>query len=381
MKVGLSATVIQGGRSGVGQYIFAIVRELIHLPNIDLHIFALEHETRLFDFAKGHCKIIPVAAWASSPVKNIWWHHRVAPKIAAELQLDVFHVPSYRRLMSSNQFATVGTIHDLAPFHVKGKYDIARMFYGKVVVKYLASRQTQIVAVSHDTAKDIEHFFNIPKEEVTVIHNGIDHDRFHPSDQQTARTWVRQTHGIDTPFFVYISRLEHPAKNHVRLIEAFNQFKKQTASEWKLVIGGGDWHGSEEIYKAAQSSAYEDQIHFLGFIPDEDLATIYQAASCLVYPSLFEGFGLPPIEAMACGLPVISSHRGALKEVVADAGLIIDPESVEEIKQALITVEGNPDILSELITKAETNADRFHWKKAAFALVNIYERAQSTFHK
>lgn len=279
--------------------------------------------------------------------------------------------------MSSTQFATVGTIHDLAPFHVKGKYDIARMFYGKVIVKQLAKKQTKIVAVSHDTAKDIEHFFNIPQQEITVIHNGIDHERFHPGDKQSAQQWIRDHHGIETPFFVYISRLEHPAKNHVRLIEAFNAFKKETNSTWQLVIGGGDWHGSEEIYKAAKASDYADEIRFLGFIPDENLSTIYQAASCLVYPSLFEGFGLPPIEAMACGLPVISSHRGALKEVVEDAGIIINPESVEDIKQALIKVENNPQLLSTLVVKAQKNADRFHWKLAAQQLVDVYQSAMA----
>ena len=375
MKVGLSATVIQNGRSGVAQYIFALIRELVDFPDLNLHVFVLEHEQHHFDFAKDRCNIITVPAWASSPIKNIWWHHRKAPIIAAQLGLDVFHVPSYRRLMSSKRFATVGTIHDLAPFHVKAKYDIARMFYGRVIVKYLAARQTQLIAVSGDTAKDIEHFFSLPRSEITVIHNGIDHERFKASDRQQARKWISSTHQIHAPFFVYISRLEHPAKNHVRLIEAFNEFKQKTDSDWQLVFGGGDWHGCEAIYAAAESSPYTQEIHFLGFIADRDLPKVYQAASSLVYPSLFEGFGLPPIEAMACGLPVISSHRGALKEVVADAALIVNPEDIYDIADALKKVQSQPTLLAELVTKAKINADRFHWKSTAEQVLRVYKKA------
>ncbi|MEO1856219.1 MAG: glycosyltransferase family 1 protein [Rubritalea sp.] len=375
MHIGLSATVIQNGQSGVAQYIFALTRELIELSDLNLHLFVLKHEQHHFDFAKDKCNIITVPSWARSPIKNIWWHHTKAPRIAAQLGLDVFHVPSYRRMMSSKRFATVGTIHDLAPFHVKGKYDIARMFYGRVVVKYLAARQTKLIAVSGDTAKDIEQFFSLPSSEITVIHNGIDHERFKASDSKQARKWISSTHQIHTPFFVYISRLEHPSKNHVRLIEAFNQFKQKNDSDWQLVFGGGDWHGCEEIYAAAKSSPYSQEIHFLGFIADQDLPKVYLAASSLVYPSLFEGFGLPPVEAMACGLPVISSDRGALKEIVSDAALIVDPEDISDIAEALRKVQSQPSLVAELITKAEINADRFHWKNTAEQVVRVYKEA------
>ncbi len=375
MKVGLTATMIQGGRSGVAQYVLSLVRELIRAGEIDLHVFVLEDEVPLLDFAKDGCHLIPVPRAAAPPVKNILWHQLTLPKLAADLKLDVLHVPSYRRLVRSAPCPTVGTIHDLAPFHVKGKYDIARMFYGRVVVKSLARAQKEIIAVSHCTARDIENFFGIPQSRLHVIHNGIDHDRFFPGDIDAARAWTAEKHAITAPYFLYVSRLEHPGKNHVRLIEAFVDFKKATGSNWQLALGGGDWHGCEAIKSAAATSPFASDIRFLGFVPDADLPNLYRAARGMVYPSLFEGFGLPPVEAMACGTPVISSTRGALEEVVADAALIVDPENIPDITRALTALSTDSDLAESLSIKGLSNAARFHWSRTAAEVTEIYRKA------
>ncbi len=375
MKIGLTATMIQGGRSGVAQYVFSVVRELIRTGQVDLNVFVLEDELHHLDFAKDGCRIIPVPRAAAPPVKNILWHQLTLPKLAGDLKLDVLHVPSYRRLVRSAPCPTVGTIHDLAPFHVKGKYDLARMFYGRVVVKSLARGQKEIIAVSRCTARDIENFFGIPQSRLHVIHNGIDHDRFFPGDIETARAWTAEKHQLTAPYFLYVSRLEHPGKNHVRLIEAFNDFKKATGSNWQLALGGGDWHGCEAIKSAAAASPYASDIRFLGFVPDTDLPNLYRAARCMVYPSLFEGFGLPPVEAMACGTPVISSTRGALEEVIADAALVIDPENIPDMTRALTAVSTDSVLAESLRSKGLANAARFHWRRTASEVAEIYRKA------
>ncbi len=375
MKVGLTATMIQGGRSGVAQYVFSLVRELIRAGRVDLSVFVLEDELPHLDFAKEACHIIPVPRAAAPPVKNILWHQLTLPKLAANLKLDVLHVPSYRRLVYSAPCPTVGTIHDLAPFHVKGKYDFARMFYGRVVVKSLARAQKEIIAVSHCTARDIENFFGIPQNRQHVIHNGIDHDRFSPGDIDAASAWTAEKHQLTAPYFLYVSRLEHPGKNHVRLIEAFVDFKKATGSNWQLALGGGDWHGCEAIKSAAAASPFASDIRFLGFVPDADLPNLYRAARCMVYPSLFEGFGLPPIEAMACGTPVISSTRGALEEVVADAALVVDPENIADISRALTSLATDPTLTVSLKFRGLANAARFHWSRTATEVIEVYRKS------
>jgi len=375
MKVGLTATMVQGGRSGVAQYVFSLARELIRDGQVDLSVFVLEHELPLFDFAKDRCHLIPVPQSAGPPIKNILWHQLKLPALAKAHRLDVLHVPSYRRLILHAPCPRVGTIHDLAPFHVKGKYDIARMFYGRVVAKTLARRQNEIIAVSHCTARDIEHFFGIPETRQNVIHNGIDHGRFLPAGTSAAQAWAESKHGLTEPFFLYVSRLEHPGKNHVRLIEAFTAFKQSPGSPWQLALGGGDWHGAEAIKAAAAASPCAADIKFPGFVPDRDLPDLYRAARAMVYPSLFEGFGLPPIEAMACGTPVISSTRGALEEVIADAALTIDPESVPDLTAGLQRFATDPALATSLREKGLANAARFHWSRTAAEVTQVYQKA------
>lgn len=375
MKVGLTATMIQGGRSGVAQYVFSLVRELMHDPRVELSLFVLEQERQHFAFAQKNCRLISVPASASSPISNILWHQIQLPKIASQLQLDLIHVPSYRRLVFRAPCPTIGTIHDLAPFHIKGKYDLARMFYGRVIVKALARAQSEIIAISQSTAKDIERFFGIPQSQLHLIPNGIDHQRFHPGDRAESINWMRHTHQIHHPFFLYVSRLEHPGKNHVRLIQAFDAFKSATGLPDQLVLGGGDWHGAETIRAAAASAIHAKDILFLGFVPDADLPHLYRAARAMIYPSLFEGFGLPPVEAMACGTPVISSTRGALAEVVASSALVIDPENPQDMANAMNQIAADASLREYYQNRGLANAQRYHWSNTAQQVVEVYQKA------
>lgn len=375
MKIGLSTTMIQGGKGGIGQYVFALVKALLaERPDIKLHLFTLRDEIPLFDFAKGQVEIIPVEESVRSPIKNILFHQLTVPKEAKQHGLELLHVPSYRRMIWSQSIPTVATIHDLAPFHVKGKYDMARMFYGKVVVKQIARRQQRIIAISKNTARDIQQFFGIPIKSQKLILNGIDHSRFNPGDRATAKALLAKNHSLLRPFFLYISRLEHPAKNHVRLIEAFEDFKRENDSRWQLVFAGGDWHGAEVIHTRAAESEFSDDIRFLGFVDDDDVPDLYRAADVFVYPSLFEGFGLPPVEAMACGCPVVSSRAGSLDEVVSDAAATIDPLKVGDITTKLTHLATNAEARQALVEKGFENAQRFHWSTNAQQVAKVYEQ-------
>lgn len=376
MNIGLSTTMIQRGKSGVAQYVFALVRALGSESQAHrLHLFVLEQDLPLFDFAGEQVERVPVPERYRPAVKNILWHQGKLPSLACQLRLDVLHIPSYRRLLWRKPCALVATIHDLAPFHVAGKYDPARMFYGKVVVRRLARRQDEIIAVSTHTARDIERFFGIPTARQHVVLNGIAHERFCPGDPRGAREQAAARWNLRAPFFLYLSRLEHPAKNHVRLIEAFTTFKAATGLPWLLVLGGSDWHGAEVIHAAAQASPCRADIRFPGFVAEADLPSLYRAADAFVYPSLFEGFGFPPVEAMACGCPVISSTRGSLAEVVAEAAVRVEPESVADMARALQRVATDQSCQARLVAAGFQNARRFDWQRNAQAVLGVYDQA------
>jgi glycosyltransferase involved in cell wall biosynthesis len=360
----------------VGQYVLALVRAL--LPRLGEHklvLLVLEGDLPLFAFAQGRAEIVVVPEQFRPAVRNIAWHHTVLPGLLRKHKVDVLHVPSYRRLLFRAPAALVGTIHDLAPFHVRGKYDLLRMFYGRVAAKRLARRQHQIIAVSLHTARDVQRFFGIPTTRQRIIHNGIDRTRFQPGPIEQARADAASRWQLDAPFFLYISRLEHPAKNHVRLIEAFNRFKSQSRSPWLLALGGSDWHGAEHIRAAAAHSLYARDIRFLGFVDDLALPNLYRAAQTMVYPSLFEGFGMPPVEAMACGCPVLSSTRGALEEIVSGAADVVDPEDTASIAEGLGRMASNPGWRDQLRDAGLQNAQRFDWDRNAEQVLAAYRAA------
>lgn len=342
MNVGLSTSVIQRGQTGIAQYIFSLLRAF-ELGGFDVRfsLFVLEEDRPFFTSRDERFKIVPVPEDFRPPLRNIVWHQTELPRLARDLSLDVIHIPSYRRLLWHGPCPRVATIHDLAPFHVSGKYDLARMVYGRVVVKRLARRQNEIIAVSENTARDIARFFGIPRHRLNVIYNGLNHAHFVPREPSAARAYCSTRYNLQQPYLLYVARLEHPGKNHVRLIEAFERFKQQTKSNWLLAFGGTDWHGAEAIHQRVAGSPFRADIRSLGFVQDADLPQLYSAAQGFVYPSLFEGFGLPPLEAMACGCPVICSARGSLGEVVSDAAAIINPEDISSMTAALIRLAGD----------------------------------------
>ena len=376
MKIGFSTSVIQRGKTGVAQYVFALLRAMrAHAVGHEFHLFVLEEDRPLLEFASDVMRIIPVAEKHRPAVKNILWHQTALPGMARDLGLDVLHVPSYRRMLWRKPCALVSTIHDLAPFHVRGKYDWKRMIYGRVVVKRLAHRQDRIIAVSENTARDLGTFFGVQRSRVDLVWNGIDHERFRPGNADEAKAEAAKRWGLERPFFLYVSRLEHPAKNHVRLIEAFSRFKAATGSDWQLALGGRDWHGAEAIHAAAKASPHAGDIRFLGFVDDATLPVLYRATDVFVYPSLFEGFGFPPVEAMASGCPVISSTRGSLAEVVADAARTVDPERVEDIEAALRELATEASVRERLRAAGFRNARRFDWDLNAREVLEVYRKA------
>ena len=290
-------------------------------------------------------------------------------------------MPSYRRLLWPRPCGLVATIHDLAPFQVASKYDWKRMFYGRVVARRLAWRQDAIIAISENTARDISAFFKLPRARTTVVYNGIEHERFFPADPERAKEVVAREFGLERPFLLYVARLEHPGKNHVRLISAFEKFKAESGSNWQLVLSGSDWHGAEAIHAAMKSSRFTVDIRALGFVPERALPNLYRAAAAFVYHSLYEGFGLPPVEAMACGCPVICSMRGALGEVVGDAAAIVEPEDIDSLTKQIQFVATDLKFREQLRAAGLRRARMFDWKKTAEETLKVYEKVSGTTTK
>ncbi|MFZ4693674.1 MAG: glycosyltransferase family 4 protein [Verrucomicrobiia bacterium] len=373
VRVAISTSVVQGGRSGVGQYVFGLLGALhARSPGLEILLLGLPGDRPLFEAWLDRFRWIPSPAGCRHPVADILWHQTALRRQLRHLGVQVLHVPSYRRIVWHPPCAQIATVHDCAAFAVRGKYSAARMFYGRHVVPALAANADRIVTVSDATADDVALHFRMPRSELRVVPNGIDHARFRPPDPAAVEVWRGNDPARRAPYFIYVARVEHPAKNHVRLVEAFEEFKRHTGLPHRLVFGGADWHGAEEVHRRVAASPFRADITAAGFVDAADLPFWYSGAEAMVYPSLFEGFGLPPVEAMACGCPVVCSGCGALAEVTGDAALRIDPLAPSEIAGALGRVAQDPALRARLREAGLRRAALYSWERAAAAMANLY---------
>jgi glycosyltransferase involved in cell wall biosynthesis len=272
-----------------------------------------------------------------------------------------------RRLAWSYGVPSVGTVHDFSQLHVPQKYDAARMFYIMRVLPGMMRRLTRVISVSESTRRDLESFARIPGESIRVIYNGADLKRFAPRSRAEARAGLPAGLNIPERYVLYIARLEHPGKNHVRLLEAFAALKRTTDLPHKLVLVGGRWNGAEVIEARVKELNLGNEVVFPGFLPNEAIPALYAAADAFAFPSLFEGFGIPVLEAMASGTPVCAANASSLPEVVGDAGLLFDPKDVTAMADCLARLLTDKALRERLIAAGIERAARFTWDEAAEA--------------
>lgn len=377
MRIGFPAFVMQGGKSGVAVYIKSLFS---HLQKVDLEnqyeLMVPRDEQDLIPLDNPNFGKSAYPSLLANPIVNIAWQNTALPLIARSKGFDLVHIPSYRRIPLIKSVKVVATVHDLATFELDAKYDPARMFYNRKIVPHLIRNADHVITVSHYTKQDIMRIVGYPEEKISVIYSGIDSNLFRPVSRDQARTELRKRHGLEKPFFVYISRLEHPAKNHVRLIEAFERFKKQNDSEHQLVLAGADWNGAKIIRRRVLESPLRKEIHLLGYAPIDSLPLLYNACDLMIYPSLFEGFGFPIVEAMACGANVICSNSSSMREIAGDRLGTFDPRSVDEIVQKMEDALSGP-WGEEQRSRVIKYGRGFDWKSTARQVTEIYRKVLS----
>ncbi len=377
MRIGISAFAGDSGKSGISQYMKNIFKRLPHMSAHDeFVVFMTRSDREHFDFGHPRVKIVTSPEWMGHPVANVIWHMLWLPVTLAVHACDCVYLPAgNRRLSWWYGVPSVGTVHDLSQLHVEGKYDPFRMFYTTRILPRLMRRLTQVIAVSQATRRDLEQHAAVDPGRIEVIYNGADLDRFKPHDKALAAQRIRQKFNIETPYILYTARLEHPGKNHVRLLEAFAQLKKEGRLPHQLVLAGSPWYGAEVIYAAARDFGISRFVSFPGFVPQEYLPDLYAAADLFVFPSLFEGFGIPLLEAMASGIPLCAANIASIPEVVQDAGLLFDPQHTDEIKRAITRLTRDEKLRNELVDRGLKQSRRFSWDDSANQVLNCCHAA------
>jgi len=377
MKIGITTFGGDGGKSGISQYIINILREFAALEDRpDFEVIVYEDEKELFVPDPDSMSTICFGDSLRSPVTNIKWHQISLPKLCRKQKYDVLFLPAgNRRLPVSLPCPSVGTVHDFSSIHVKGKYDPARMFYIKRVLPFLIRRLTHVLTVSESSKKDIMEYAGVPEEQVTVTPNAADYQLYFPRDKKGTVTQICPKYGIRPPYVLYISRIEHPGKNHAGLIRAFSALKATEHIPHSLVLAGSDWDRAEEVHRVADESPYSDDIVFTGFAPTEDIPLLYCGADIFVFPSLYEGFGMPILEAMASGIPVACSNISSMPEVAGDTGIFFDPYDEQSITDAMRRLLTDPDLLNVCRERGLEKAKKYTWSATAALTLKVLREA------
>ena len=285
--------------------------------------------------------------------------------------IDLFHAPHYV-LPPAIHCRSVVTIHDcihlMFPQYLPGRLAHA---YAKLQLWTAAHRSDRVLTVSEASKLDILRRFRVPADKITVVYNAIDERlTLEPTDEDVERVAVR--YQLKDPFALYVGNIK-PHKNLERLIEAFHQLRQESTFEaLKLVIIGDEISKYQGLRRAVHVHKLHKHVRFLGFVPLETLSVLYQLASVFVFPSLYEGFGLPPLEAMYYGTPVVTSNVSSLPEVVADAAMLVDPYSSESIADGMRRVLTDEHLRAFLRERGMARAREFSWEQSVRQIRQVY---------
>ncbi len=344
-------------RVGVGKYAFELLQQFSKAPSSKLQFLIYLKDRPLEDL----------------PKENDFWKYKiVGPKkfwtqIGLPLNLyldkprpDVFFTPTHY----APRFCpcpSVISIMDLSFLHFPKMFKVSDLYQLKNWTAYSVKKAARIFTISKASKDDIIKYYHVSEERVVVTYPGTDEKVVSMQD-------IREKYGLKGDYILSVGTLQ-PRKNFVKLIEAFSKIKQSsngTIEQCQLVIVGKKGWLYEEILEAPKKFGVEDKVKFLDFVPDEDLPSLYQNAQCFVLVSLYEGFGIPALDAMKYGCPVIVSNVSSLPEVVGEAGILVDPDNAEKIAEGLLRVLRLPDEEREtMIKKGFEQAKKFSWEKCA----------------
>lgn len=359
IKLGIITGDQKRNKTGIGTYTFQLIENLKN--NLDISI--IKHPTG--DFEPG-CQSITSSF--PGPFSHILWSQGLSLKKNEFKSLDIIHNPAQYPVLPNIGRNYIVTIHDLIPIlyphYVGSIFSIqAKLFY-----PYILKKASKIITVSNHTKSDILKQYKIPDHKIDVIYSGVS-NHFNPSSLEE-RKRIKLKYNLNRPYILFVGAIE-PKKNIELLINAFYICQKRD-SNLDLVIAGKKAWKFEIVFKLIQTLNLTKKIHILSFVPYEDLPALYSSASVFVFPSRYEGFGLPPLEAMKCGIPVITSNVSSLPEIMGDEGLMVSPNDHKQLAELILKIISNPEYYHKYSLYSLERAKLFTWKKTAVDTQKVY---------
>ncbi len=374
MRIGVDYTSAARQRAGIGRYTRELIGALLSLESLNEYtLFAAVGGLKGDNWSRGIQR--EGVRVRSIPVSDDWlarlWH-RVRLPIPVEVitgRLDVFYSPDFALPPTTRRTKTVLTVHDLSFVYYPDAFVPPLRRYLEKVVPHSIERADVVLADSTRTRSDLISLFDVPPEDVTVIYPGVG-SRFRPDPKPGERERLGERYGIgDEPYVLSVGTLQ-PRKNYVRLIEGFVQLPQDGEAKPRLLIAGGrGWLYDEIIAEASR----HDSVRLLGFVEDEDLPALYRGASLFALTSLYEGFGLPVLEAMACGVPAVCSNTSSLPEVAGDAAMMVDPLDTDALTEAIARVLDDDRLRKKMVDRGLARAATFTWERSARQLLSVVD--------
>lgn len=300
-----------------------------------------------------------------------FWQNVYGLKWNIEFPIDVFHnTVNGIGLPDTAKCSKIITLHDLIPYVLPETVDRPHLNYTLKNTPIILETVSHIITVSNFSKLDIQRYFGIDDSMITVTHLAAD-PIYKPMDRDYAKRAIFNKYGVDKKYVLYLGGFSH-RKNIVRLIKAFKQVLSEKEEVINLLILGEHSRSFNYLWKLTEELDLCDYVKFLNFVPTADLPFFYNGAEAFVYPSLYEGFGLPPLEAMQCGTPVVTSNVSSIPEVVGDAAMLINPHSVEQISSAILTLLSDYDEWQKLSLMGIEKAKEYSWQKTAEKTLEVY---------
>ncbi len=375
MHIAIDARVLMDKQyTGVSGYAYNLIKAILTSNSYNQY-------SLFYNSAKLSPKRIP--CFASNNYQNIITHYPNKilnylffrglswPRIDEIIQkktskkVDIFWMPHINFNACSGQCFKMITIHDLSFLRFPEFFSQRQNFWHKSLnVSKMLKQFDLIVAISENTKKDIVELAQINPEKIYVIYSGID-DQYRPIEAADPElNNIKKKYKLPHNFLLFLGSLE-PRKNLLGIIQAFEVYKKKTNNDFVLVLAGAPAWQYKEIYKLARKSVYKNDIKFLGYVPEEDKPYLYNLATIFLFPSFYEGFGFPPLEAMACGTPVISSFTSSLPEVLDGAAILVDPYNYNDCALAIEEIINNQKLRENFIKQGFKQAKKFSWQQTA----------------
>ena len=368
MKVGILSWIIDRPRTGIDNYLYNILQNMVKTENSEK--ISLIHYKRTEDpiYSKTNDIIIKKMSFLTNLLSM--------PHYINKSKIDVLHVPAHYHTQVSPFFLNrnikkVMTIHDLTPLLFPETHIKKNSILWNSTLKLIKGKIDMIVTDSINTKKDCIKHLKIPEEKIRVVPLAAASSYKPLPNLELVKTELEMKYNIKTPFILCVGTLEK-RKNIPRLIKSFSILKNNNMEHKLVIIGRKGWKYNK-IFETINRLNLNNEIFFTGYVPDEDLVKFYNAADLFVYPSLYEGFGLPPLEAMACGTPVLTSNNSSLPEVVGDAGVMVDPYKTEVLADIMYDILNDKNLQDKLRKKGLKRAKRFKWSKTAQKTWDVYQ--------